>query len=426
MSLSQWISSVFQLQGQTSSHLHLLHEDQPLQPRRPPRQVELTGARNVGSDGRHDLFQKVVADLGGKENILLVGEAGYCPGDDGGSSGMLEGLSSALFQSPRRANFLKNVKSPVTGSNTSLTCVTSRSPAKSRTLEYPIILGVFRASRIMDSTELVKEILMDVQLRTREFGSTIVGIVFSRERLEEEKKNESKEQMKNVMSQVFKNQRWGVCSYSSSEPGSILGVKQMINETMGVTDGYQVIEEDSIEVERSFQELVRQLGGKERFLLLGNICSSAHNSEKAQVFKEITKALFDDYEEVDKVVAPERPKKSTECVQLPKPRPFPYPLILVVFRSTFLKLEVNMVQVREILADIKERITMSSTKVIGVICSEEPLEKMVEDKYQILLKKILHQTFSCPIGVCSFVRTSLESAEEVKRCVCDVMNGHHR
>ncbi|KAM3927291.1 uncharacterized protein RB166_010030 [Leptodactylus fuscus] len=425
MSLSQWISSIRQLQRPTSSHLQLLHENQPLQTWQTSSQVELTKARTVGYDGLNDLFQENVTNLGGKENILLVGEAGYSQDNDGGGSGLLEELSSALFQLPMKENFCKSGKNATDGSKTSLTCVISRSPSESRTLEFPVVLVVFRVPLITDSTNLIKEILKDIRVRTKEFGSAIVGIVYSWEPLKDEKKTESKERLKNVMSQVFKDQPWGVCCYNSSEPRAILEVKRIITKTMGVTttDGYQVIEDDGLQIGRSFRELVGQLGGKERFLLIGNICPYACNSEKAQVFKEITKALFDDDNlEEDTTITPETQKKvAKECIRLPEPKPFPYPLILVAFRSTFLKEEVNMAQVKEILADIKARVKMCSTQVIGVVCSERPLENAKEQSYQIMLQKILSQTFNCPTAVCSFVRTNLESVEGVKRCVCNVL-----
>ncbi|XP_066446192.1 uncharacterized protein [Eleutherodactylus coqui] len=431
MNLSQWISSIFQLQRPMSSHQHL-NESKPLQTSQLSSQVELTRARNVGSDGLNDLFQERITKLGGKENILLVGEAGYSLEDDTGTSTILEELSSALFQSPKKDNSWKTSKNSINGPKTSQTCITSQSPSKSRMLEFPIILMVFRVRHIMDSTNATKEILKDIQLRTGEFGSAIVGMVYSWEGFIHEDKVASKEQLRNLMDQVFKEQPWGVCCYNRSEPKSIMEVKRTITETMGAakpTEGYQFKEEDIFELERSFRELVTQLGGKERFLLLGSICPSSRNSERARVFKEITKALFDDdyckmdtNEEEDNTVTPERQKKSTkECIQLPEPKSFPYPLILVVFRSKFLKEDVNIAEVKEILADIKTRVTMSSTQVIAVVCSEEPLEKTTEQRYQILLQKILRQTFSCPTGVCSFVRTNLESVEGVKRCVCNVL-----
>ncbi|XP_073507118.1 uncharacterized protein [Phyllobates terribilis] len=427
MSFSQWISSVLQLQRPTSSHHHLLNESQPLQTWQISSQVELTGARNIDSETLNDLFQERMTVIGGKENVLLVGETGYSPEDEGGTSGTLEELSSALFESPKKAK--KPNKNTTDGSNTSLTCFTSSSPSKSRMLDFPIVLAVFRVRLIMDASNSIKEILKDIRLRTREFRSAIVGIVYSVETFKDEKKMESMEELRKLMSQVFKDQPLGVCCYNRSEPRSILEVKRVITKTMGLmaTDGYQSIEDDLIQLERSFRELVVQLGGKERFLILGNICPSARNSEKARVFKELTKALFDDdlykidnSEEDGKSVTPENQKK--ECVQLPEPKSFPYLLILVVFRSTFLKEEDNMAQVKEIFTDIKSRLTRSSTRVIGVVCSDEPLAKAEELTFHILLQKILCQTFSRrPTGVCSFVRTNLESVDGMKICVCNVL-----
>ncbi|XP_056426003.1 uncharacterized protein LOC130367554 [Hyla sarda] len=431
MNLSERISSILQFLRPSSSDLHLLNESQPLQNWQTSSQVKLIGTRNVGSDGLNDLFWERISNLGGKENILLVGEAGYNPGDDGGSHEMLEELSSALFQLPKKEHFWKANKKTTYGTNNFMTSITSKSPSKSRMLEFPIVLAVFRGRLILDSTNMIKEILKDIQVRTKQSGSAIVGIVYSWDTFHDEKKMEPMGQLGNWMSQVFKDQPWGVCCYNSSEPKSILAVKRIIMETMGVTtssDGYQLIEDDSVELERAFGELVVQLGGKERFLLLGNVCPSARNSERTRVFKEVIKALFGDdqckmdtHEKEDNRIPGNQKKSSKECIQLPKPRSFPYPLILVVFRSEFLKDEENMAQVKEILVDIKTRVTMCSTQVIGVVCSEEPLERAQEQGYQMVLQKILHQTFRCPTGVCSFVRTKLESVDGVKSCVCNVL-----
>ncbi|KAG9471432.1 hypothetical protein GDO78_014775 [Eleutherodactylus coqui] len=221
MNLSQWISSIFQLQRPMSSHQHL-NESKPLQTSQLSSQVELTRARNVGSDGLNDLFQERITKLGGKENILLVGEAGYSLEDDTGTSTILEELSSALFQSPKKDNSWKTSKNSINGPKTSQTCITSQSPSKSRMLEFPIILMVFRVRHIMDSTNATKEILKDIQLRTGEFGSAIVGMVYSWEGFIHEDKVASKEQLRNLMDQVFKEQPWGVCCYNRSEPKSIM------------------------------------------------------------------------------------------------------------------------------------------------------------------------------------------------------------
>lgn len=277
MSLSQWISSILQLPRPTSSHLHLLNENQPLQTWQLSSHVELTGARNVGSDGLNILFQEKITNLGGKENILLVGESGYSPEDDGGSSGMLEELSSALFQLPRKAIFWKTGKNTTNGSNTSLSYVTSRSPSESRMLEFPIVLAVFQVRLITDCTNSIREILKDIRFRTREFGSAIVGIVYSWEAFNDETKIKSKEQLSNLMSQVFKNQSWGVCCYNSSDPKSILEVKQIIMETMGVT--------------RTGRYLIASQGPTElfivRMLLEAFICVSCQQGRTTQDFDRI-------------------------------------------------------------------------------------------------------------------------------------------
>lgn len=112
---------------------------------------------------------------------------------------------------------------------------------------------------------------------------------------------------------------------------------------------------------------------------------------------------------------------SKECVQLPTPRPFKYPLILVVFRSSFLKEDTNKAQVKEILSDIKTRVKMSSTQVVGILCSQEPLGEPEQVELQMALQKILGQVFNCATAVCSFVRTRPETVDQVKRCVCGIL-----
>ncbi|XP_075061105.1 uncharacterized protein LOC142149694 [Mixophyes fleayi] len=434
MSLSRWFSSVFHPQRPTSSHLHLLNENQPLQNLQPPTLVELTGARPIGVDGLNALFQETIFNLGGKESILLVGEAGCSPENDGVNGGMLEDLSFALFQLPEKHYVQRKEDRPVTAPNKALSCVTSKSPSKSRMLEFPVILAVFWEKSIMDPSNrtLMKEILRDVKVRTRKSRSKVVGIIYTREPLEGQKNSDSKQHLHNLMSHIFKGQLWGVCCYSKAQPKSILEVKWTIMETLEgkIGDQDEYTEDQTTVLERSFRDLVYQLGGKERFLLLGNICPSIRPSERAGIFKEITKALFDDtenfcdtYKRGNEEVTLDLGKdvKSPECIQLPHPKPFPYPLILVVFTSTFLKEDVNRAQVKEILTDVKMRVKKSSTQVVGVVCSQEPMEEVEEKELHALLQKILHQTFSCPTGVCSFVRDDLESVDGVKRCVCHVL-----
>lgn len=112
---------------------------------------------------------------------------------------------------------------------------------------------------------------------------------------------------------------------------------------------------------------------------------------------------------------------SKECVQLPTPRPFKYPLILVVFRSSFLKEDANKAQVKEILSDIKTRVKMPSTQVVGILCSQEPLGEPEQVELQMALQKNLCQVFNCSTAVCSFVRTRPETVDRVKRCVCGIL-----
>ncbi|XP_068128166.1 uncharacterized protein [Hyperolius riggenbachi] len=431
MSFSQWISSIFQPQRPTSCHLHLLNENQPLQTMPPLNPVEFNEYATVGESTLDLLFQESISSLGGKENILLIGQAGVNPENNDENRRVLEELCFTLFGQPR--NYPSWMKDAGAGEETSkaLSCVTSKSPAKCRMLDYPVILPVFRDTLLRESTytTLVREVLKDVQIRTRKSGSVVVAIVYSQEPYEEESIMKAKEHLGKLMTQIFKKQPWGICCFCSFQPESIKEVKRTIDRTLGrKLRGQELYSEyQNYDVDRSFQDLVCQLGGKERFLLLGNVCPSTRPSKKAGAFKELIKALFDDQD-----VNPSSDEgglnlrrnimTSEECSQLSSSRSFPHPLILVVFSSTFLKEDYNRAQVKEILVDIRTRIEMPSTQVIGVVCSQNRLDEAEKMELQVLLQKLLCQIFRCPTAaVCSFERTQSETADQVKRCVCGVL-----
>lgn len=228
MSLSQWITSIFQPQRPTSCHLHLLNEYQPLQTM---NLEELAKPGPTGEPSLDLIFNESISDLGGKESILLVGEAGYSPENADRNRGMLGELSFALFGTPKI-----NVEVHEGSSNTR-SCVTSKSPSKSRMLDYPVVLAVFLDALLMDvaNTTLVKEVLKDVQLRTRDSRSAVVGIVLTREPAQEDINTGPKEKLAELMSQVFRRQSWGVCCYISLQPKSIHEVKWTIIKTLGGT-----------------------------------------------------------------------------------------------------------------------------------------------------------------------------------------------
>ncbi|KAM9312183.1 uncharacterized protein PAF06_010101 [Gastrophryne carolinensis] len=432
MSVSQWITSFFQPQRPTSCNQHLLNKVQPLHTLQPLDPVELMEAQPVVDPALELSFQKNISNLGGKENILLVGEAG-CNADDW-NRGLLEDLSFALFGMPQKLPSWKKGMKASKGHQRSLSYVTSDSPSKARMLDFPIILAIFRDTLITDTSNstLLREMLSDVQLRTRKSGSAVVGIVYVHQPCTEERAMELRDLLSKLMSRIFRRQPWGVCCYFTFQSKSIEEVKWTIVKTLSGVTGVDLYSEyQSFDVNRSFRDLIVQLGGKERFLLVGNICPSTSPSEKAGAFKELTKALFDDAEESctmgaqqaeeESLTTEQKMTSSKECLQLPKPRPFPYPLILVAFRSAFIKEESNRAQIKEILADIKTRVKMSSTRVIGVVCSQEQLEEAERLELQLLLQKFLCQIFDCSIAVCSFVRTKPETVDHVKRCVCGIL-----
>lgn len=424
MSLSQWITSILQPQRPTSCHLHLLNDSQPLHTLQPQNPEELAVPRPISEPSLDLLFHQSISEMGGQEKILLVGEAGYSPGNNDRNREMLGELLFALFGTPQK--YLEAHE----GSTNTQSCVTSKSLSKSRVLHYPVILAVFRDTLLKDNKTLVKEVLRDVQVRTRESSSAVVGIVLTRQTCKEDVDTRPKEQLAQLMGQVFKGQSWGICCYSSLHPNSIQELKWTIIKTLGGTfKGDNAYTEcQNYDLAGSFRDLVWRLGGKEKFLLLGNICPSASPSEKVGVFKELTQALFDDTENSCTMINQKSSLRfgrefmsSNECLQLPTPRSFPYPLILVVFRSSFLKEDSNKAQVKEILVDIKMRVKTSSTLVVGVLCSPEPLGEPEQTELQVLLQKILCQVFGLSTAVCSFVRNRPETVEQVKRCVCRVL-----
>ncbi|XP_053321090.1 uncharacterized protein LOC128492535 [Spea bombifrons] len=430
MSLSQWMSSLFQTQRPTSSHLHLLNENQPLRDLHALKPVHLTGVRPASEEGLDEAFNQTLSGLGGRDNVLLVEEAVPSLENVGGSGGILQELSFALFQSPEQDSSLINEEAD--GGHKGMSCIQTRDTSRSRMLEFSVILAIFRETLIMEPSNAtsIKEVLRDIRLRTKGSLMALVGIVYGG-KLPGDKKMQSQTRLGQLFGQVFKGQIWGVCSYSRSQPETILEVKKTIKETLErqTTHRYQeeLREDSESDTERSFRDLVCRLGGKERFLLVGNICPSSRPSERATVFKELSRALFEEAFEPEAgkgsnegAILPHLEHKSGECTQLPKPRSFPYPLILVVFRYTFVKDEVNWAQVKEILADVRIRSTRC-TQVIGVVWSSEELEDAQWETCRSLLHKILRQTFGGGVGICSYIRSKPETVDNVKRCICDVV-----
>ncbi|KAE8620541.1 hypothetical protein XENTR_v10010316 [Xenopus tropicalis] len=425
MSLFHWISSRFQTQAPSSSQLNLVNDSLTLRNVQIHGPVQLIANRPIVEECIEDTFQEKLSHLGGKENVLLVGEAGYDKDKNGPYHGILQELSFALFHLPERGLPQKNDHENWNLEGMKAGSSSSRAP--SRMLQYPVVLVVFRATFILDSanTNLIREVLKDVRVRIKGSGSALVGIVYSQEELGTEAKSVSQMKFGLLIERIFQGYLWGICSYTRARPETILQVKRTIKETLQGKIAGQYKENnsaDASEIERSFKALVCCLGGKERFLLVGNICSSAQPSQRAAVFKELSEALFEERSELHYSQGQGRINNGpTEmCTKLPKPKPFPYPLILVVFRSTFLREEANRVQVKEILIDIRGRCNQSDTQVIGVVCSSEKLEEDIWLECQAHLDSVLQQTFRGPVGVCSFVRSRPESVEGIKRCVCNL------
>ncbi|XP_072255407.1 uncharacterized protein [Pyxicephalus adspersus] len=425
MSLFQRISSIFQPQRPASCHLHLLNKGQPLQTSQTLDTVEVIESRPLGEPSLDLTFLESISDLGGKENILLVGEAGFNLENSDRNRRILGELSFALFGTPLKC--LEVHERP----STSQSSATRKHLSKTRMLDYPVILLFFRDTLLMDVARktLVKEVLSDVQVRTKESKSAMVGIVLTQEPCQEEINTGPKEKLDQLMSQVFKRQPWGVCCYFSLQPQSIQEVKWTIIKTLGEKhEGENIYSEyQNNDPASLFQDLVHRLGGKERFLLLGNICPSASTPEKVGVFEELIHALFDDTEDTCALNSQQsalafegKTMSSKECVQYPETRSFPHPLILVVFRSSFLMEDCNKAQVKEILIDIKMRVK-ASTQVVGVLCSQEPLGEHKQRELQNQLQKSLCHVFNCSPAVCTFVRTKPETVDQVKKCVCGIL-----
>ncbi|OCT90760.1 hypothetical protein XELAEV_18019377mg [Xenopus laevis] len=420
MSLFHRISSLFQTQAPSSSQINLVSENPTQRNVQTHSPVQLIASRSIVEECLEDTFQEKLSHLGGKEKVLLVGEAGY--DKNGYYHGILQELSFALFKMPEQGPPQKN--NGVNWNLDGMNAGASSSHAPSRILKYPVVLVVFRATFILDSanTNLIREVLRDVRVRVKRSGSALVGIVYSQEELDIETKSVSQMKFGLLMEKVFQGYPRGICCYTHTQPETILQVKKTIKETLqgNIAGQYKEnIAGDAAEIERSFKALVCCLGGKEQFLLVGNLCSSARPSERALVFKEVTEALFEEHSELYSQGGTKNGPTKT-CTKLPKPKELPYPLILVVFRSTFLREEANRVRVKEILTDIRSRSKKSETRVIGVVCSSEKLEEEVWVKCQAHLGSVLRQTFSGPVGVCSFVRSRPETVEGIKRCVCNL------
>ncbi|XP_075434348.1 uncharacterized protein LOC142471429 [Ascaphus truei] len=269
MSLWHSISSFFSPRRPTSSHLHLLKESQPLRDLQPPNPVELRGARSIEEGALEMMFQERVSHLGGRESVLLVGEAGYSPASDGGSSGILQELSFALFRAPEKngcAN--EGGEGAAEGDNSEVSCLTTRAPSESRIFPFPVILTVFRDALIMDSPNvtLIREVLKDIKTRTKGRKVALVGVAYSREEPEEETKMESQLRFGQLMGQVFGGRAWGVCSYVRTRPETIQEVKRTIRETVeGEARGQdpkKPQEDPTDDLDVSFKDLVSRLGGE--------------------------------------------------------------------------------------------------------------------------------------------------------------------
>uniref|UniRef100_A0A6I8RR48 Uncharacterized protein n=1 Tax=Xenopus tropicalis TaxID=8364 RepID=A0A6I8RR48_XENTR len=196
------------------------------------RSLELIANRPIVEECIEDTFQEKLSHLGGKENVLLVGEAGYDKDKNGPYHGILQELSFALFHLPERGLPQKNDHENWNLEGMKAGSSSSRAP--SRMLQYPVVLVVFRATFILDSanTNLIREVLKDVRVRIKGSGSALVGIVYSQEELGTEAKSVSQMKFGLLIERIFQGYLWGICSYTRARPETILQVKRTIKETL--------------------------------------------------------------------------------------------------------------------------------------------------------------------------------------------------
>ncbi|XP_078524441.1 uncharacterized protein LOC144797622 [Lissotriton helveticus] len=478
MGLTNWLTTLFSHRRVTDSQINILTESQPLTNLTPDGGVVLQSARPVVHSEAASTpcvleaeFSHLVAQVGGKEKFLFVGDAVTAGKASGG--GIFQELSNHLFGNTVGGSMGDTIPEEVTKSN----IVTGKgqsgaverappAPAKSRAFKYPAILVVFKFSILQEKANevTIREILKDVRSRSKEAAPAIIGIVYCEDDVSEEEERAAYHQLSRYLQDAFhpessRGPRVSVCLYTKSRPKSILGVRSCVWETLSysaagppsIAAESKYSRDQDADLQKKFQDLVARVGGKESFLLVGMLCPSSETAEKVKLFQEVAQDLFDDkrcpvegsscaHSTKGNGTSSQQPNAGNPgpslkpCTQLEKPQAFPFPVILIVFKLQFIKDRTSKVLIREILKDIRVRCKGVTPAIVGIAYSEEEASEEQEQTSLSKLSRYLKETFHLDAGsgcsplacVCFYVKSRPDSIIGVKKCICGVLRHQHR
>lgn len=478
MGLTDWLTTLFSHRRVTDSQINILTESQPLTNLTPDGGVVLQSAQPVvQGEAASTLcvleaeFSHLVAQVGGKEKFLFVGGAVTAGKASGG--GIFQELSNHLFGNTVGDTMGVTVPEEMGKSNV----VTGKgqsgkmerplpAPAKSRAFKYPAILVVFKFTILQEKANevTIREILKDVRSRSKEAAPAIIGIVYCEDDVSEDEERAAYHQLLRYLQDAFhpessRGPRVSVCLYTKARPESILGMRSCVWETLSdsvagppsVHAESKYCSDHDADLQKKFQDLVAQVGGKESFLLVGMLCPSSETAEKVKLFQEVAQDLFDDkrypvkgsfcaHSTKGNGIPSQQPNAGNSgpsmkpCTQLEKPQAFPFPVILVVFKLQFIKDRTSKVLIREILKDIRGRCKGVTPAIIGIVYSEEQPSEEQEQTSLSKLSRYLNETFHLDAGggcsplacVCFYVKSRPNSIIGIKKCICGVLRHHHR
>ncbi|KAJ1079928.1 hypothetical protein NDU88_000152 [Pleurodeles waltl] len=478
MGLTDWLTTLFSHKRVTDSQINILTESQPLTNLTPDGNVVLQSARPVVQGEPRSTrcvleaeFSQLVDQVGGKEKFLFVGDAVISGKASGG--GIFQELSNHLFGNTDggfkgvTATEEMGKSNTVTGKTQSgLVELTHPAPAKSRVFKYPAILVVFKLTILQEKTNevTIREILRDVRSRCKEAAPAIIGIVYCENGVSEDEERAAYHRLLRYLQDTFhpessRGPRVSVCLYAKSRPKSILGVRSCVLETLrdsmagppSIPAESKYLRDQDTDLQKKFQDLVAQVGGKESFLLVGMLCPSSETADKVKLFQEVAQELFDEqrYPGEGSLCTPSSKGEAAPslqpnagnpgpalkpCTQLEKPQAFPFPVILVVFKLQFIKDRTSKVLIREILKDIRGRCKGVTPAIVGIVYSEEQTSEEQEQTSLCKLSRYLNETFHLEAGgvcsrlacVCFYVKSRPDSIMGVKKCICGVLRHQHR
>ncbi|XP_069500214.1 uncharacterized protein [Ambystoma mexicanum] len=190
-------------------------------------------------------------------------------------------------------------------------------------------------------------------------------------------------------------------------------------------------------LEVEFSRLVTCVGGKEKFLFVGDAAATGKTSG-CGIFQELSRCLFGNANgEAAGTLGPEEKGKSNTSeekaqkgaveVTAAKSRAFMYPAILVVFKLAILKETANKVTIREILKDVSARAKEASPVVIGIVYCEEEVSEEEEQACSRRLLRYLEEAFHPEsgrgprVGVCLYAKFRPKSILGVRGCVWEML-----